>query len=417
MSNTAVLLAAGVSSRFFPFNLKHKCYVKIAGKAIIEHTVIAAKKVGLDELIIVVPNDKDYQEILGDGSRYGVRIKYVIQETAEGAGDALLRSEKYLSSDFYLINSNHIELEELKRDIDEKVDGSGVVLLGKESEEKHYGALKVDGDRVLEVIEKPESTEGLSNLKVVGVYFLNKEFIEILKEVPHDHYSLESALDIYAKKGKVRIAKVTGTVLSLKYPWHLLALKDYILSKLEKSISKDAKISERAIIEGNVVIEDGVTILENATIKGPAYIGKGAFVGSSALLRDGVSLGEGSVVGGYMEVKNSLIMARTKTHSGHFEDSVIGEDSRIGAFFTSANVRLDRENVRSIVDGQKIDTKCRNLGVMIGSKTHIGARVTTMPGIIIGNNVTVGPSTTIMKNVESNTSFYTDFNEVVEKKK
>lgn len=417
MSTTAVLLAAGESSRFFPFNLKHKCLVKIAGETIIEHTVKAAKKTGLDNLIIVVPNEIDFQEVLGDGAKFGVTITYVIQSAPDGMGEAVLLAAEKIDTDFYLINSNHVELEELKKELDTKATADGVTLLGRKSEENHLGALKVDGDRVVGVVEKLESNEGLSELKVVGVYHLNHEFIEVLKNTPKNHYSFELALDEYAKQGNIRIVETTATVLSLKYPWHLLGVKDYILSKLERKVSNTAKISGQTIIEGDVVIEDGATILENATIKGPAYIGKNAFVGSNTLLRDKTCIEEESVIGGYMEVKNSLVMAKTKTHSGHLEDSIVGENSRIGAFFTSANVRLDRTNVISVIKDKKVDTRYRNLGVMIGSTTQIGAGVTTMPGVIIGNNVSIGPSTTVMKNIESDTSYYTDFNEIVKKKK
>lgn len=414
--NTAVLLAAGESSRFFPFNAKHKCLVKICGESIISHTVRAAKKTGLDNLIIVVPNETDFQNELGDGSKYGVNITYVIQDQPEGMGEALLLASKYIDSDFYLLNSNHVEFEELKYDLDKKLGELRAVLLGKYSEEKHLGALKVDGDRVLEVVEKPESTEGFSELKVVGVYYLNQSFLEILKNTPKEHYSFEKALDDYARQGNVYISETSGTVLSLKYPWHLLEVKNYLLSKMEGKIASTARVSDHAIFEGEIVIEEGATIMENATIKGPAYIGKGAYVGSNSLLRNGVSLEDDSVVGSFMEVKNSLVMADTKTHSGHLEDSVIGEKSRIGALITTANIRLDRENVTSIVKNEKIDTGIKSLGAIIGSNTYIGARVTTMPGVIIGNNVNIGPTTTVMKNIDSDTSYYTEFNEIVEKK-
>lgn len=417
MDTTAVLLAAGISSRFFPFNDKHKVLVKIAGSEIIVHTIQAVKRTGIDNLIIVVPNGKDFQEILGDGSKFGVKITYVIQKKAEGMGDAVLLASKYLKSNFFLINSNHVEFEDLKKEIDTKRSGKGIVIIGRKSEGKHYGALKVKGDKVLEVIEKPQSSEGFSDLKVVGVYLLDLGFVEVLKKVKPEHYSFETALNEYAKKGMVKIVKTKHEVLSLKYPWDLLNVKTYILSKLKKSISSKATVSEHAIIEGDVVIEDGASILENATIKGPCYIGEDAFVGSNSLIRNNTSVEAGSVVGGYMEVKNSLIMSNSKTHSGHLEDSIVGKNSRLGALFTTANVRLDRENVAGIIKGEKVDTGLHELGAIIGSNTHIGARVSTMPGIIVGNNVNIGPSTTVMKNVDSDILYYTDFNEIIKKKK
>lgn len=416
MDTTAVFLAAGISSRFFPFNDKHKVLVKIAGEEIIVHTIKAAKKTGINNIIIVVPNEKDFQNALGDGSRYGVKITYVIQEKAEGMGDAVLLAAKHIKSSFFLVNSNHVEFEELKKDIDTKKSDTGVVLLGRKSGGKHLGALKIEGDKVTEVVEKPSSSEGFSDLKVVGVYSLDLGFLDVLKGVKPEHYSFETALNEYAKMGMVKIVETEHEVLSLKYPWDLLNIKTYILSRLKKSISPKATISEHAIIEGDVVIEEGVTVLENATIKGPCYLGKDVYVGSNSLIRNGTSVEEGSVVGGYMEVKNSLIMSGSKTHSGHLEDSIVGKNSRIGALFTTANVRLDRGNITCLVKDEKVDTGLRELGAIVGSNAHIGARVSTMPGIIVGNNVNIGPSTTVMKNVDSDISYYTDFNEIIKKK-
>lgn len=415
----AVLLAAGESSRFFPYNTKHKCLVSLLGEPIILHTVRAIKKSGITDLVIITGKNDDFKNILGNGKKYGVKITYVIQEKATGAGDALLLAKKYIISDFFLVNSNHIEFEELKNAIDSKrtTNNKSIFLACKGSASSKFGKLKVKGDQVLELVEKPKNEEGFSDLRVIGVYFLNKEFLQVLSKTKPNHYRLEDGLDAFAKQGKVLVSVTNVQTLSLKYPWDLFEFKKYLLSKVRRSISKKANIAKNATIEGNVVIEDGVTISENAVIKGPAYIGRDAYVGTNALIRNESDIEAGSVVGGFMEVKNSLIMQFSKTHSGHLEDSIVGENSRIGAGLTTANVRLDRKNVQVRVGQEKIDSGRRDLGALIGSNTYLGARVVVMPGVIIGNNVNIGPSTTVMDNVESDTVFYTKFKEVVKKNK
>ncbi|HVZ12028.1 MAG TPA: sugar phosphate nucleotidyltransferase [Patescibacteria group bacterium] len=414
----AVLLGAGQSSRFFPFNDKHKCLVSLLGEPIIVHTVRSIKRAGINDILFVVSQDNAFQDVLGNGKKYGVKIRYVIQKEPNGMGDALLQAKDLIDSDFFLVNSNHIEFEELKSDIDVKRTNREAILLGvKNNSDKHFGMLKLDGDKVLGVEEKPKNQSGLSDLRIVGVYFLNIGFLDVLAKTKKGHYSFEDALDKYAKLGKVKVCVTSKEIMSLKYPWDLLRLKNYLLSKVKRSLSKKANISKHAIIDGNVIIEEGATILENATVKGPAYIGRNAFVGSNSLVRNGSSVEENSVVGGYMEVKNSIIMSDSKTHSGHFEDSILGQNSRIGALFTSANVRLDRRNIKVNIKGEDVDSGLRDLGTMIGSNTNLGARVTTMPGVIIGDNSFVGPSTTVLKNIPSDTIFYAKFVENVSKSK
>ena len=412
----AVLLAAGESSRFFPFNNKHKCLVKIAGEPLVVHTVRAVKRAGITDIIFITGDHNDFKDVLGNGKKLGVKIRYVVQKEPTGAGDAVLLASGLISSDFFLINSNHVEFDELKKAIDEKRGtNKNAVLLARKSSGKHFGVLKVEEDRVLSIVEKPKSNRGLSNLRVIGVYFLNQEFIDILKNLKREHYSLEKALDIYARDGKVRFATIDTEILTLKYPWDLLAVKDYILKKIKRSISKKASISKSAQIQGDVVIEDGAQIAENSVIKGPAYIGKNSFIGSNTLIRNSSDIEENCTVGAYMEIRGSLILPDTKTHSGFIGDSVIGQNSRVGALFGSANVRLDRKNINVEVKGARINSSLRSLGVMMGSNVIIGERVSTMPGVIIGNNVNIGPSTTVMKNIPENNIFYTKFKEIIQK--
>ncbi len=415
----AVILAGGASSRFFPLNTFPKSLVKIAGEPIIVHTIRAIKRSGINDIVLLTGRENYFKEILGNGKRHGVKITYAVIPAPTGMGDGLLRCSEFIKSDFFLVNPQHVEFDTLKKVIDEKrFTNSEIILLATNNVEgKHFGHLKVEGDRVIRVVEKPKSTKGLSNLRIIGTYFLNQDFIKILKKTPHEHYSFETALDTAAKSAHVRVAISNTGALSLKYPWELLDIKNYILGKLSRSISKKATVSKDALIMGNVVIEEGAVVSERATIKGPAYIGRNVSIGSNTLIRDGSDIEEGAKIGAYMEVKNSLIGDASSTHSGFIGDSVIGQRTKIGALFGTANVRLDRKNVLANVKSEKVDTARRSLGAIIGSFCMVGERVSTMPGVIIGNNVNIGPSTVVMKNIDSDTIYYTKFAETVEKKK
>lgn len=414
----AVILAGGASSRFHPLNIKPKSLIKIAGEPIIVHTIKSIKRAGINDIVLLTGPENYFNDVLGNGKKYGVKITYASIPAPTGMGDGLLRCAPFIKSDFFLLHAHHVEFDELKKVIDQKrkVYNEGIII-GKESEAiKHYGVLKIKGDHVLGIVEKPSNTRGLSNLRIIGVYFLNQDFMGILKKTKRTHYSFENALDKYAKKGKVRVAIALQDVITLKYPWDLLNIKNYILKKQQRRISKKTTIFKSAKISGNVVIEEGVQISDNAVIQGPCYIGRNSFIGTNVLLRNSTDIESNATIGAYMEVKNSLIMEDTKTHSGFIGDSVIGSNSRIGALFGTANVRLDRENIRALVKNEKIDSGLRSLGVVIGENVVIGERVSTMPGITIGNNTKIGPSTTVMKNVESDTTYYTKFEEFIERK-
>jgi len=84
----AVILAAGRSSRFEPFtSLPHKSMVKILGKTILEHTLLALKKSNVEDIVIVVGDNGNFiQEEIGDGQRLGLKITYSTHLGAQGMG-------------------------------------------------------------------------------------------------------------------------------------------------------------------------------------------------------------------------------------------------------------------------------------------------------------------------------------------
>jgi len=417
----AVILAAGNSSRFYPFNDFHKSLVKVLGKPIIEHTLLSVKAAGIKDVIIVTGKNQEIKEQIGKIKNLDLKIQYVIQEEALGAGEALLLAEKYLKDDFFLLHAHRVDFLQSKQILENKrKEKKEIVLLTRKItnllELGKLGVLRTENDRVIEVVEKPLPGKEPSDLAVVGIYLLNKFFLDTLRKTPKEHYSFEKAVSNYAGKEKVGFAVTEGNNLSLKYPWDLLVLKNYMLSNLHKYISPTADIASSAELIGEVYVDENAKIMENAVIKSPCYIAKNVFIGNNAILRNGVDVEENSVIGANMEIKNTLLMENSKTHSGFIGDSVVGKNCRIAAGFQTANVRLDRETVKVTVNGQKIDTGLKSLGIMIGDGTRIGLKSSTMPGIIVSRNVIIGSGTSIMGNVEDNTKYYTKFQEVVVKK-
>jgi bifunctional UDP-N-acetylglucosamine pyrophosphorylase/glucosamine-1-phosphate N-acetyltransferase len=417
----AVILAAGDSSRFYPFNDSHKSLVKVLGKPIIEHTLLAVRKTGIKDVVIVIGENNGVKDQLAKIDSFGLKIQFVIQDKASGMGDALLLAEKYIKDDFFLLHAHRVDFLESKEILESKrKEKNEIVLLARKIkipfDSNKLGILKIERDKVIEIVEKPFPGKEPSDLAVVGVYLLNKLFLSFLRKTLKEHYSFEKAISEYANKENVKFATTDENNLSLKYPWDMLLFKNYMLSNLKKYISSTANIASSAQLIGEVYVDENAKIMENAVIKGPCYIGKNVFVGNNAVLRNEVDIEENSVVGANIEIKNTLLMENSKTHSGFIGDSIIGKNCRIGAGFCTANVRLDRETVKVVVNGQKIDTGLKSLGIMVGNGTRIGLKSSTMPGVIFGRNVIIGSGTTVMGNVEDNTKYYTKFQEVVVKK-
>ena len=412
-----VILAAGSSTRFYPLNTTHKAGVTLLGKTILEHTLMSVKKAGFTDVILVVNPKDGFQEIIGDGTSLDLRITYIMQDDPKGAGEALLLAKEIITDDFFVIWGSRIEFHEFSKDLLEKKQNESGVILVKETENiEGVGVVTVSDGKLIDIIEKPQVVDASSHLKIIGVYLLPKQFLQTLQAVPSQHYSFEHALVTFAKTHILECVITEKETLSLKYPWDLLQVKDYLLKQIATHKEKNVEIGANVVIEGTVFIEEGAKIMENAVIKGPCYIGKKAFIGTNSILRGGTVIEENVVVGANMEIKNSIFFPKTTTHSGFIGDSIIGAKSKIAANFCTANVRLDRTSIHVKVGGKEVNTHLKWLGMIVGERAKIGIRVSTMPGILIGKNVTIGPQTTVMKDIEDNTKYYAKFSEVVEKK-
>lgn len=411
----AVLLAGGSSSRFYPFNeIGHKSLLTLGGRPLILRTLESLKLKGIEEFIIVEDKNNSVSKTLSRNDVKQFNIKFVLQEKALGMGNALLSASSLLSENYFLINAYHFEAGEFIKDLmsvlKKETDISILVRMGEDNTD--FGFVSMDSGKI-KVVEK--SKEKTSGMRIIGIYLLNQNFLEILKKVTEHEYSFEDAISLYSEEETIITVETNKETISLKYPWSILDVKDFILKNMKHSIHKSADISKNAVITGEVIIEKGAVIKEGVAITGPAFIGENTFIGNNVIIRGGVLIERNATIGANMEVKNSVIMKKTTTHSGFIGDSVIGEHTKIAAGFTTGNVRLDRGEICVIVKGEKINTKRKMLGVFMGSHTSVGIKVGTMPGVIIGNNVIVGPGTTVMENVPDGVSFYTEFKKIVKK--
>lgn len=400
MKHQVIILAGGESSRFFPFDKLHKSFFKLAGKTILERTVESIKKTDPKDIIVVL-GSKNFEEEKAICSQINAfeGIKYVSQGKALGQADAILSAEEHIDGNFFVVNAQQFDFDDLASDFLNKFDeGDYTAVLGSAETEtpNKYGILSFNGDKVSGVVEKPKIGTEPSNRRLVGIYLFSPEFLKELRRTEISEYSLETALNKIAKEDKIAAVNINNKPPSLKYPWDILTVKDLILSNLKSEIHKEVKIEKTAIIRGdNVFIDKGAHVCDFSIIEGPAYVGENAVVGAYCQVRGGSVLEKGSQVERYTDLKNSYIGENTHIHSGFVGDSVIGANVRIGAEFVSANKRLDRGSVHAIVKAEKVDTGRTNLGVIIGDNVKVGIRVSTMPGAIVAANSSVYPDVTV----------------------
>jgi len=405
----AIILAAGECSRFWPLNQIHKSLFKIMGKPLICYLIEGLISSGVKDLVIVQNPKGDISAALKNYNYPRVKINYVSQEKPTGAGDAILTAENLIKDNFLILNPERADCQNYLNKIiakSKKIKDSALLLASPTKTPHLFGVLKLKDDKLVSLIEKPRTGQEPSNLKVVGIYLFPKKFFSYLEKIPTRPYSLEEAISLFANKEDVRIVKSNEETFSLKFPWDLFEIRNFLMDRyLKPKIAKSAKI-EKAIIGRNVQIGENVKILENAVIKGPCYIGDNCVVGNHALVREYSDLEEGVLIGAHAEVARSIFQDKVSCHSGFFGDSIFGRNCWLGAGIATANKRFDKKEIKTIVKGEKINTGLTALGAIVGANTKIGINTSLMPGILIGVDCQIGPHSLIAKNIGDDQVFY-----------
>ena len=405
----AVILTAGQSSRFWPLNQKHKALIKIMGKPLIWYTLKSLARAGLKDIIIIQSPSKEIEQELAKHQCSGLEVRYVVQEKPIGSGNALCQVKDLLTGRFLVLNAERVDIEEIIKTIPK----APLVLFGQRTKTPElFGIAKMKGDKILEIIEKPKKGQEPSDIKIVGVYLLELGFFDAYKKVKKGMYDFEATLSLLMKEEKaemVSLRKKEKDTPTLKYPWHLFAMEKYLFDRfLRSNITKTAQIASNAAIEGKVYIAENARVYENAVIKGPCYIGANCIIGNNAIVREYVNLEEGVLIGANAEVARTIFQPNVHTHSGYIGDSILDFGCRLAAGTITANIRIDREEIKTIVRRKKIGTRLNKLGVIMGQNSKTGINVSLMPGVLIGSNTDIGANSLVMENIKDDMIVYSE---------
>jgi bifunctional N-acetylglucosamine-1-phosphate-uridyltransferase/glucosamine-1-phosphate-acetyltransferase GlmU-like protein len=151
-------------------------------------------------------------------------------------------------------------------------------------------------------------------------------------------------------------------------------------------------VSMRNHVASHVFIHPTATIGPFATILGPAHIGAHTEIRPGAFVRENCIVGERCVIGNGCEIKNVLAFDGTKiAHFNYVGDSILGNDSHLGAGAILSNLRFDELEVVFRLRKAKYPTHLRKFGAILGDNAQIGCNGVLQPGTILGRGAVVYP--------------------------
>jgi len=395
----AVILAAGEGTRLWPLtSTRPKPLLKVLDRTVLEHNLEQLASLVEEVILVVGYKGEMIRNFIGNHYK-GLKISYAWQKSLLGTGDAVKVAEPFLKDKFLVLNGDDFYFKE---DLTECLENFPSILVKEVEDPRAFAAVLVEDGLVKDIIEKPK--EIYSNLANIGVYFLDRSIFKIkLGKSPRGEYEITDFVRDFAKNKKLyfRIAKqwFPGS-----YPWHLLEVNEFLLKNRERKI--EGEIEENCQIIGPVIIQEGTIIKKGTYIKGPVFVGKNCQIGPNSYLRDFTSIGDNCIVGQGVEIKSSIISDFSSIpHLSYIGDSIIGENCNLGAGTITANLRFDGKTIKVTIRGERIDTKRKKFGCVLGNNTKTGINVSLMPGVLIGSNSIIYPKTVIFKNIKDNTIF------------
>jgi dTDP-glucose pyrophosphorylase len=235
-----VIPAAGSGTWLGPFtNAVPKELLPVGDKAVIEHMVEAMKLAGISDIAIVCsPRKHGLSDYLDSGRRFGVNLTYVIQDERRGLADAVLSAEHVIDGSFAVVlGDDFFHPKSFLGDLIfyhlEK--GADATLGVAEVEDvTRHGIIAPDGDRVMDIVEKPSPEEASSRLGSIGMYVFEPDVFDAIRRTEpgyKDEYQLTDSVRVMIDEGrKVLYKEIDGIHIDVGTPKDLLRANEWYLS-------------------------------------------------------------------------------------------------------------------------------------------------------------------------------------------
>ncbi len=215
-----IILAGGAGSRLYPLSVvASKQLQAVYDKPMIYYPISTLMLMGIrDILIISTPDDTPrFQNLLKDGSQFGISLTYAVQPEPNGLAQAFIIGEKFIAGDnSCLILGDNIFYGKLSnfRNAFRTFDGGGRIFGYCVDDPERYGVVEFDNnDNVLSIEEKPQKPK--SNYAVPGFYVYDNDVVSIakaLKPSPRGEYEITDVNREYLRRGKLKVEKLSRGV-------------------------------------------------------------------------------------------------------------------------------------------------------------------------------------------------------------
>ncbi len=341
----ALILAGGEGTRLRPLtSTVPKPVVPLVDRPFIAFMLEWLRGHGVDDVVISCGfMASGVHNVLGDGSAYGIRLRYVAEPEPLGTGGAVKFAESLLDERFLVLNGDVLTDIDLSTQLaqHERTGARGTLALVAVEDPSAYGLVRCEPDgRVREFLEKPSPDQIDTNLVNAGAYVLERD---VLAGIPAGrHVSIEREVFPTLVDAGLYGYEASGYWLDIGTPQRYLQATYDILDgavrtsvvdgydATQRSLADDAQIAGTVV--GPALVGAGARIAAGAHVSGRTVLGRGVEIGEGAHV-DGSVVLEGSVVGPHCSLTQCIVGpgVRVGAHCRLGEGVVLGEGVTLGA--------------------------------------------------------------------------------------
>ncbi|MDH7593414.1 MAG: NDP-sugar synthase [Methanomicrobiales archaeon] len=362
------IMCGGEGTRLRPLTFERpKPCIPIANTPSISHLVAHLSNLGFHEVIVTLGYlAQEVESVLGDGSLFGVHIRYVHEKEKLGTAGSVKNAQRYLEDQpFLVVGGDHVTDLNLLEFYRQHLQSDAMVSIGLVSidDPSEYGIAEIDVEnRIRRFLEKPAPGEVFSNLASTGMYVCNPEIFDHIPASGKFDFARNLFPFLMERGENLNGWLARGHWTDVGSPRSLRQAERWMLQMLGHST-----------IAGEVTIR-GATIIGPVHLGSPLTIGRGSRIIGPVVIEGGTTIGERVLIGPYTSIAGGCeIGSGTRILSSSlYRDVQMGDECRVSG---------------SIIDSGTITGE----GCSLEHNTVIGPRVVLEDGVTVHAGTRIWP--------------------------
>lgn len=331
----ALVLSGGSGTRLRPFSYSMpKQLIPIANRPVLEHVLEDIRNLGVTEVGIIVGGwAQQIADVIGDGSRLGMKVTYIPQDEPLGLAHCVTLGRSFLGDDDFVMYLGDNMLPEGTADIAQEFLAhrpAAQVVVHKVADARAFGVAELDHEgRVERLVEKPQ--EPKSDLALIGVYFFTPAIhtaVSSIQPSARGELEITDAIQWLLTHGaEVKASEYHGYWKDTGRAEDVLDCNRQLLMGLSPEVA--GEVDSGSELSGLVRIEPGARVVRSR-VQGPVVIGADTLVEDSVVGPD-TSIGEGCTLR-ESRIRDSIVLAgATISHVPGIHGSLIGRNATVDA--------------------------------------------------------------------------------------